>query len=108
MLNHDTPGIKSQVIFLTNCQILLSIRLNMLTKQKKNLTLDQGCCLMSVRFFHNEQANLQLYTTQPNLCVEERLAVTLFRYNKHLKISKVLIKMWSPPGSLPYKARTLS
>ena len=42
MLNHDTPGIKSHVIFLTNCQILLSIRLNMLNKQKKNLTLDQG------------------------------------------------------------------
>ena len=51
----------------------------MLTKQKKNLTLDQGRRLMSVRLFHNEQANLQLYTTQPNLWVEERPAVTLFR-----------------------------
>ena len=79
VINHDTPGIKCHVIFLTNCQILLSIRLNMLTKQKKNLTLDQGRRLMSVRLFHNEQANLQLYTTQPNLWVEERPAVTLFR-----------------------------
>ena len=51
----------------------------MLTKQKKNLTLDQGRRLMSVRLFHNEQANLQLYTMQPNLWVEERPAVTLFR-----------------------------
>ena len=67
VINHDAPGIKCQVIFLTNCQILLSIRLNMLTKQKKNLTLDQGRRLMSVRLFHNEQANLQLYTMQPNL-----------------------------------------
>ena len=41
LLNHDTSGIKSQVNFLTNCQILLSIRRNMLTKQKKTLTLDQ-------------------------------------------------------------------
>lgn len=55
MLNHDTPGIKCQVIFLKNCQILLSIRLNMLTKQNKNLTLDQGRRLMSVRLFHNER-----------------------------------------------------
>lgn len=32
----------------------------MLTKQKKNLTLDQGCRLMSFRLFQIEQANLQL------------------------------------------------
>ena len=61
MLNHDTPKINSRkIFFLTNCQILLSIRLNMLTKQKKNLTLDQGCRLMSFRLFQIEQANLQL------------------------------------------------
>lgn len=60
MLNHDTPGIKFPKIFLTNGQILLLIRLNMLTKQKKNLTLDQGCRLMSFRLFQIEQANLQL------------------------------------------------
>ena len=60
MLNHDNPGIKSHVIFLTNCQILLSIRLNMLNKQKKNLTLDQGWRLMSFRLFQIEEANLQL------------------------------------------------
>lgn len=86
MPNHDKSGIKSQVTFLINCQILLSIRLIMLTKKKEDLTLDQGCLLMSVRLFQIEQANLQLYTTRPNLRVEERLAVTLFRYNKHLKI----------------------
>ena len=60
---------------------------------------------MTVCLFHIEQANLQLYTTQPSLWVEERLAVTLFRYNKHLKISKVLFKMWSPPASLQHKAK---
>lgn len=58
MLNHDTPGIKSQVIFLINCQIRLSIQLITLTKKKKNLALDQGCRLMSVRLFQIELANL--------------------------------------------------
>ena len=44
MLNHDTPKIKSRKIFffLTNCQILLSIRLNMLTKQKRKFNIKSG------------------------------------------------------------------
>lgn len=62
MLNHDTPKIKSRKIFFSSqtAKFFFQFDLICLPSKRENLTLNQGCRLMSFRLFQIEQANLQL------------------------------------------------